>query len=56
MENLSKKNWTEILDIQNPCNQVNNTGESHSNRLEQLKDRILGLGDKKVLKKNQKNS
>jgi hypothetical protein len=34
MENLKKKNQTEILKIKSSLNQINNTGEIHSYRLE----------------------
>jgi hypothetical protein len=34
MENLRKKNQTEILEIKSPFNQIKNTVEWHSNRLE----------------------
>jgi hypothetical protein len=40
MENLRKKNQTEIPEIKIPFSQTNNTAEGHSSRLEQVKDRI----------------
>jgi phage shock protein A len=46
MENLRKKNQTETLEIKSSLNQIKNTGESHSSRLEQVEDRISGLEDK----------
>jgi hypothetical protein len=38
MENLRKKNQTEILKIKICLNQIKNTVESHSRRLEQVED------------------
>jgi chromosome segregation ATPase len=46
MENLRKKNQTEILEIKSSLNQMKNAFESHSSRLEQVEDRISGLKDK----------
>jgi hypothetical protein len=46
MENLRKKNQTEILEIKSSLNQIKNIGKSHSSRLEQVEDRILGHEDK----------
>jgi chromosome segregation ATPase len=40
MESDRKKNQTEILETKNSLNQINNTVETHSSRLEQVKDRI----------------
>jgi hypothetical protein len=40
MENLRKKNQTEILKIKSPFNQTKNTVEGHTSRLEQVEDRI----------------
>jgi hypothetical protein len=34
MENLRKKNQTEILEIKSSLNQIKNAAESHSSRLE----------------------
>jgi dsRNA-specific ribonuclease len=51
MENLRKKNQTEILEIKSPFSQTKNTVKSSSNRLEQLGDRILELEVKQMLKK-----
>jgi hypothetical protein len=34
IENLKKKNQTEIPEIKRPLNQIKNTVESHSSRLE----------------------
>jgi hypothetical protein len=56
IENLRKKNQTEILEIKSPFNQ-SNTVEGHSNRLEQVEDRISELEDKTEIKeKKQKKS
>jgi hypothetical protein len=46
MENLRKKNQTETLEIKISLNQIKNTGESHSIRLEQVEDRISRPEDK----------
>jgi hypothetical protein len=43
MESLRKSNQTEILKIKSFLAHIKNTVESHSSRLEQVKDRILGL-------------
>jgi hypothetical protein len=43
MENLRKKNQTEILEIKNPFSQAKTTVEGHSSRLEQVEDRISEL-------------
>jgi hypothetical protein len=39
MENLRKKNQTEILQIHSSFSQTKNTVESHSSRLEQVEER-----------------
>jgi hypothetical protein len=46
MENLRKKNQTEILEIKIPFNQTKNSVQGHWNRLEQVEDRISELEDK----------
>jgi hypothetical protein len=46
MENLIKKNQTEILEIKRPFNTV----EGHSSRLQQVEDRISELKDKIEIK------
>jgi chromosome segregation ATPase len=46
MENLRKKNQTEILEIKSHFSQTKITVEGHSSRLEQVEDRILELEDK----------
>jgi hypothetical protein len=46
MENLRKKNQTETLEIKISLNQIKNTRESNSSRLEQVEDTISGLEDK----------
>jgi hypothetical protein len=50
MENLRKKNQTEILKIKSPFSQTKNTVEGHSSRLEQVEDRISELEDKVEIK------
>jgi hypothetical protein len=40
MENLRKKNQTEMLEIKSSLNLIKNTEESHSSRLEQVEDRL----------------
>jgi chromosome segregation ATPase len=55
MENLRKKNQTEILEIKSPISQTKNTVESHSTRLQQVEDRISELKDKiKIKEKNRR--
>jgi predicted transcriptional regulator len=44
--NTSEKKQKETLEIKCYLNQIKNTGESHSSRLEQVEDRISGLEDK----------
>jgi chromosome segregation ATPase len=46
LENLRKKNQTEILDINSPFSQTKTQWKGHSSRLEQVKDRISALEDK----------
>jgi hypothetical protein len=46
MKNIRKGKQTEILEIKISLNQIKNTEESHSSRLEQVKDRIAGLKTK----------
>jgi hypothetical protein len=48
VENLRKKNQSDILEIKSTFNQIKNTVEGHSSIPEQMEDRIL--------KKKQKNS
>jgi Mg2+ and Co2+ transporter CorA len=67
MENFRKKE-TETLEIQSSLNQIKNIGENHSNRIEQVEDRISGLEDKigikekteellnKIFKSHEKNT
>jgi hypothetical protein len=43
MENLRKKNQTEILEINSPFSQTKNIVEGFSSRLEQVEDRISEL-------------
>jgi hypothetical protein len=40
MENLRRKNQTEILEIKSPYSQTKDTVESHSSRLKQVEGRI----------------
>jgi hypothetical protein len=57
MENLRKKNQTEIQEIKSPFSQIKMTVEGQSSRLEQVEDRISELKDKIHIKeKNRKNS
>jgi hypothetical protein len=54
MENLRRKNQTEILEIKSPYSQTKNRG--YSSRPEQLEDRISELEDKVEIKdKNRRN-
>jgi hypothetical protein len=53
MENLRKKNQTEILEINISFSQTKNTVEGHSSRLEQGEDRISELKDKIKIKEKQ---
>jgi ppGpp synthetase/RelA/SpoT-type nucleotidyltranferase len=46
VENLRKKNQTETMEIKISLNQIKNTGESHSSRLQQVEDRHSRLEDK----------
>jgi chromosome segregation ATPase len=45
MENLRKKNQTEILEMKSLFSQTKNIVEGHSSRLEQVDDRISDLED-----------
>jgi hypothetical protein len=56
MENLGKKNQTEILEIKSPCTQTQNTREGHSSRLQQVEDRISELKDKIKIKEKKQNT
>jgi hypothetical protein len=56
MENLRKKNQTEILEIKSPFSQTKSTVEGHYNRLEQVEDRISELEGKIEIKIKQKKS
>jgi DNA repair ATPase RecN len=51
IENLRRKNQTEIMEIKSPYSQTKNTVAGHSSRLEKVEDRISDL---KKLKKKQK--
>jgi hypothetical protein len=56
MENLRKKNQTEILEIKSPFSPTENTVEGRSSRLEQEEDRISELKDKiEIKEKNRGN-
>jgi hypothetical protein len=46
MENLRKKNQTETLEIKCSLNQIKNTGESHSSKLEEWKTEFQDLNTK----------
>jgi hypothetical protein len=46
MENLRKKNQTEILETKSPFGQTKNTVEGNSSRLEQVENRISKLNYK----------
>jgi chromosome segregation ATPase len=46
LENLRRKNQTEILEIKSAYSQTKNTVEGHANRLEKVEDRISELKDK----------
>jgi chromosome segregation ATPase len=50
LENLRRKNQTEILEIKCPYSQTKSTMEDHSSRLEQVEDRISELKDKIKIK------
>jgi hypothetical protein len=52
METLRKKNKSEILETKCLFSQIKNIVEGHSNRLEQVQDRISGLEDKIEIKEN----
>jgi hypothetical protein len=54
MKSLHKKNQTETLEFLK--SNKRNTVESHSSRLEQVEDRILGLKDNIDIKEKEKNS
>jgi hypothetical protein len=57
MENLRKKNQTEMQEIKIPYTQIKNIVEGHSRRQEQVEDRISELEDKLDFKeKKQKKS
>jgi carbonic anhydrase len=46
VENLRKKNQTEILEIKSSLNEIKNTMEIQSVRLEEVEDRKSGFEDK----------
>jgi hypothetical protein len=46
LENLRKENQTENLEIKSLLNQIKNTVESNTNKLEQVEYRISGIKDK----------
>jgi hypothetical protein len=50
MENLTKKNQTEILEKKSPFCQIKNAVEVHSSRVEQVEDRLSMLEDKIEIK------
>jgi hypothetical protein len=56
MENLRKKNQTEILEIKSPFSQPKSTVEGYSSRLEQVEDRLSETEDKiEIKEKNRRN-
>jgi hypothetical protein len=56
VENLRKKNQTEILKIKSPLSQMKNTVEGHYSRLEQVENRISELEDKTDIKEKKKKN
>jgi hypothetical protein len=46
MENLRKENQIKISEIKHSLNQIKNTVETHSSRLEQVEERVSGFKDK----------
>jgi hypothetical protein len=50
IENLRKKNQTEILEIKSPFSQTKNAVEGHSSRSEQVEYRISEHKDKTEIK------
>jgi chromosome segregation ATPase len=56
MENLRRKNQTEILEIKNPFGQTKNKAESHTITLEQMENRILQLKDKIEIKEKNRRT
>jgi hypothetical protein len=46
VENTTKMNQTEILEIKSSLNQIKNREKSHFSRLEEVENRISGLKDK----------
>jgi chromosome segregation ATPase len=54
MENLRKKNQTEIMEIKSPFSQMKNTVEGHSSRSEQVENSISELKDKIEIKEKTK--
>jgi chromosome segregation ATPase len=52
LENLRKKNQTQIMEIKVLFNQTKNTVEGHSSRLEQVEDRISGFRDETDVKED----
>jgi hypothetical protein len=50
LENLRRKNQTDILEIKSPYSQTKNTVEVYSSRLDQVEDRISDHEDKIEIK------
>jgi chromosome segregation ATPase len=50
LENLIRKNQTEILEVKSPYSQTKSTVEDHCSKLEQVKDRVSELKDKIQIK------
>jgi hypothetical protein len=56
LENLRRKNQTEILELKSPYSPTKNTVEGHSHRLEEVEDRLSELKDKiEIKEKTEKN-
>jgi hypothetical protein len=56
MESFIRKNQTETLEIRSSLNQVKDTGESHSSRIEQVEGRISGHEDKIDIKEKNRRT
>jgi hypothetical protein len=54
MENLRKKNQTEILETKSPFSQTKSTAETHSSKLELVEIRISELENKTKIKEKTK--
>jgi hypothetical protein len=56
LENLRRKNQTEILEIKSPYTQTKHTVEGHSSRIEQVEDIISELKDKIEIKEKSRRN